>query len=150
MTLAALAARVPESWRGMSYDLYLTQQTRYWNDQPTYVLDEWAAYTNGTLATNELRGEPSYTDVLQMIEFMGYSLVLASIVKSPPEGDSQLFAFVAFFSRYSLRTLAHVAGTYDTTEAEKHLDLIRTSEDGRATRDWARNAYGSNWANEVL
>lgn len=147
LTLTSLASAVPASWRGMSYSLYLQQQARYWNDQPTYVLDEWTAYANGTLATNEMKTEAPYTDPLQMVEFMGYSLVLASKAVD----NTQLTGFVGYFCRYTIRTLNHVAETYDLSRASSHLNgPIRSSQDGEGIRSWAREFYGATWAQEVL
>lgn len=146
ITLMSLAADVPQSWRGMSYDLYLRQQARYWNDQPTYALDEWTAYTNGTLATNERKTEAPYTDPLQMTEFMGYALTLAFLASN----NEQLTGFVGYFSRYTIRTLNHVSSVYDTSKSMQHLNTIRSSVDGDPICDWARKFYGAGWAQEVL
>jgi hypothetical protein len=42
---SAVAAYVPTSLRGDRYSTYVTGQTE-WDDTPTYLFDEWVAYTN--------------------------------------------------------------------------------------------------------
>jgi len=60
-TLARLADIIPQEYRGVIYDLYLIQQQRYWNLQPSYILDEGWAYLNGTLVGLELELSEAYT-----------------------------------------------------------------------------------------
>lgn len=38
---------LPQSLRGYRYQLYLVQQTRYWNDKPLYILEELVCYIHG-------------------------------------------------------------------------------------------------------
>lgn len=49
---------VPVEERGSIYETYRQQgATEYWRLRPTMVLDEWVAYTHGSMARQELRLE---------------------------------------------------------------------------------------------
>ena len=41
---------VPQTLRADRWQLYMVQQLRQWNDTPTYICDEWVAYTNEAAA----------------------------------------------------------------------------------------------------
>lgn len=49
LKLATIARLIPSQYRKVSYQLYLVDQQRYWNDESTYILDEVFAYQNGSL-----------------------------------------------------------------------------------------------------
>ena len=46
-TIASIAEKVPESFRGFEYQTYCVGQVDSWNDEPLYLWDEWSAYCNG-------------------------------------------------------------------------------------------------------
>jgi hypothetical protein len=48
--LSDVAARVPVQWHNYDYNVYLVNARQWWNDTPTYVLDEYAAYRAGSAA----------------------------------------------------------------------------------------------------
>jgi hypothetical protein len=105
ITLADIAREIPHSMRGMSYNLYLIQQQRDWNNNPLYVLDEWQAYSNGSFVAIDLqmwqRFECSFR---QCLEFLGYSLVMCKLVEErDPNYDSrQLNGYVLWHARRNL------------------------------------------------
>lgn len=81
ITLTDVAHAVPAAKRGPRYDLYLVQQAKYWNDTPSYVLDELAAYTNGWecyTKTGDTGNAQNSHDCA--IEFIGYATVLADLI----------------------------------------------------------------------
>jgi hypothetical protein len=89
---------IPGDCRGGGYQLYLQQQLQSWDDTPTYVLDEWVAYTNGSAYVNESGGS-EYLCYERMIEFNAYAtaLVLAVQAKDPNYKDKdKLIQFVAW------------------------------------------------------
>lgn len=93
VTLAQVASAVPAEQRGRVYQLYLVQQQRDWNDTPTYVLDEWVAYSNGAAVGKELGLD--YGSELEFAqEFTNYAKVLASLVD-----DRAIREFVACHER---------------------------------------------------
>jgi hypothetical protein len=83
---------VPYSLRGNSYNLYMIEQVRYWDKIPTYILDEWIAYTNASICASELKAKGYYSELLQAHNFNVYSICLAmSIKKNCPTYDDKLF-----------------------------------------------------------
>lgn len=93
VTLSQVARAVPAEQRGRVYQLYLVQQQRDWNDTPTYVLDEWVAYTNGAVVGREL-GLDNRSEVEFALEFSNYARVLAGLVEDPAIKE-----FVAYHER---------------------------------------------------
>ncbi len=51
--LSDVAKEIPQNQRGPNYQLYLVQAQQYWQNQPTYVLDEWSAYRAGAICAKE-------------------------------------------------------------------------------------------------
>jgi hypothetical protein len=76
---------IPESLRGYRYNLYFTKQIRYWNDIPTYVVDEWSAYIAGAECAvddfNRNIPQPKSDYVSGTLEFSIYALCFAITVK---------------------------------------------------------------------
>jgi hypothetical protein len=74
ITLEDVANKIPQSLRGRSYELYMVEQRKYWNDEPLYVLDEWICYKHGAMIRSELKIQYRQETVQQMIEFSNYSI----------------------------------------------------------------------------
>ena len=53
-TLKQVADSIPKRLRGSLYQFYLVDAQKYWNNQPSYVLDELSAYINALQARSEL------------------------------------------------------------------------------------------------
>lgn len=88
-TLAQVAAQVPQSQRFGGFRLYLVQQQAHWNNEPSYILDEWVSYTNGTAVGLEINKPESMT-LSRTIEFSAYAEALIRAVKlhDPKYSDS--------------------------------------------------------------
>lgn len=81
ITLAQVAAAVPQNERGPSFQLYLVSQRRYFNRQPLYVFDEWAAYLNGcTVNAVEKRPGDYRSDIVRVCEFSRYAAALMRLL----------------------------------------------------------------------
>lgn len=96
-TLWNVGKLVPDSLRGPSFQLYFGEQRRYWDDTPTYVLDEWTAYVNGSEVGFELREDGWEYELLQAFNFGVYAIAMArSVELEDPEYDhTQLKALIA-------------------------------------------------------
>ncbi len=75
LTLNTVAQAIPQPLRGMSYNLYLIQQQRWWNDRSLYILDELGAYLSGSR-----HPQSEWSDYLQATEFIFYSYYLISLL----------------------------------------------------------------------
>ena len=147
ISLSDVAKAVPKTWRGMSYDLYMRKQTQWWDDTPTYVLDEWTAYANGLHASVETGKDAQASSVMQMTEFMGYAWALLTL---EPNKDSNLAKFVLWFSVRTVKMLKYASGKADLSGAERHLTLLRTSDDGSRVRDFLVGLGGDEWRRAVI
>ena len=90
------AHMVPQDLRGPSYQLYLVQQRRDWNNEPLYLMDEWTAYTNGTECGRELNAQGWDFELLQAHNFNVYCLYLAKAIQErcPDYDDKQFKAYL--------------------------------------------------------
>ncbi len=139
-TLARVAELVPPSLRGEVYDLYLVRAQRDWNDQPSYVFDEWAAYTNGAEARQQLGIQDRAETVRYMLEFCVYAVCVPEAAQS----DGQLRPFIRWQIERALKLCA-ASGI-----ESGYLTRLRTSEDAANLRDFIRDYLGRDWARKVL
>lgn len=78
-TLRFIADKIPANMRGRNYNLYLIQQTKYWNSQPLYILDELIAYSNGAVVGFENNKIDRASDSARSAaEFFVYTVILFS------------------------------------------------------------------------
>lgn len=164
LRLSQVAAAIPASWRGSTYDLYLIRQQRPppgagpyvvgHEDSPLYVLDEWRAYTKGLVAGLEV-GQAATSDLLQSLEFLGYALALLDLVarQAPTYDALQLQRYVAWQARLTMDLYSYVrqrAPGILSAEVEECLRRLRTSPDGERVRETIRGIYGVEWCRQVL
>jgi hypothetical protein len=83
ITIDKVARRVPPSLRGSVYRLYLVQMQGYWNNQPSYILDEYVAYTNGAEAREKLGIKMRLETIDYMLEMSVYATCLARETSTP-------------------------------------------------------------------
>ena len=157
MTLNQIAGKVPASLRGNGYNLYLRQQTQYWNNEPLYVLDEWVSYTNGVAAILDLeekgllrRGDRSYGhDLEKMVQFTNYALVLTQL-----EGgkDPELTTFIRWHCERARALLLKAQGSkvINPSFAKETLGRLRQSPDGANLRAFCRSHFGKEWCKSIL
>ena len=114
ITLQTLAKAIPQSRRYDNYQLYLINAQRWYNNVPTYVIDEWSAYTNGTFIAlydmkDSRRAAESFDRVLEMF---GYMIILEQESKKLPSYDNS--------SMSSLMVWAWTRVNYLYDDAQKH------------------------------
>lgn len=127
-TLSAVAARVPVSMRGEIYNLYLVQMQADWNEQPSYVFDEFSAYLNGAEARSALGISDRQETVRYAREFVGYSICVPWVANN---NDPQMKAFLK----------------YQIERARKYGSLSLL--DARL-RNFARSYFGPQWMKQNL
>ena len=146
--LSAVAARVPKSLRGPSYQLYLVQQRQYWEMEPTYILDEWTAYVNGSLVGREVRENGWHFELLQAINFTVYSLAMAqSVTASDPNYDhSQLKGIIDYNSDRVMRIWQELdssgADDMHVRQIRAYLTAWRTGTESAELRAFAQQYLG--------
>lgn len=88
ISILDVATAVPPALRGGIYKHYLVAQTKWWNDQPLYLLHEWNAYTNGSQVRKELGWEKRGETERHMAEMGVYAAVMISVAETKdPEYD---------------------------------------------------------------
>jgi thiol-disulfide isomerase/thioredoxin len=89
------SAVVDAGMRGPSYDLYLVQAQRWWDRQPTYILDEGAAYLAGTqYYVARGRTSDAVYSAARARELSRYASVLLRLARTLPGYDSRQLAAI--------------------------------------------------------
>lgn len=160
--LSQIGKNVPQSLRGTRFNLYLVQQTRYWDDVPTYVLDEWIAYINGISAGvdqinrglyEERPGETSDVAIGPM-EFTYYALALCCTIK---EHDPDYFKnhpefaeFVAFNIRRSVKVYKEGICLRPFRWSTEIVDSFITNDEAQPLRVIASELWGDEFVKKYL
>ena len=133
-TLASVASVVPRSLRGSDYRHYLVKAQTWWNEQPTYVFDEFVAYTNGSQARKETGKPKGDITIQRMAEFIPYSICVPWATKSK---DPKMKAFL----RWQIKRAMNLG-------AGKYLDM--SGQDTSEFRTFTKGYFGTNWCKKVL
>ena len=161
ITIAHVAAKVPVSLRGPSYQLYLVEQRKYWNDRPLYLVDEWVAYTNGTCTGQEIGEQGWYYELLQAHNFSVYCAVMLSEVKQrQPDydlGDLKEFAKwnikrVHELTNRPLLPVKNAIGQNATPyqRSQDYIALVQTAKDAEQFRIETRDLLGADFCKEIM
>ena len=140
-TLAAVARLVPPSLQGDNYSLYLLQAQGDWDNQPSYVFDEWSAYTNGLEARQRL-GILEHEETGRFaLEFISYAICVPWAAQSR---DPQTKAFIQW-QTVRVLNLCHEAEIRSSL-----FDRLRDAPDAEPLRDYARAYFGPAWTRRTL
>ena len=146
--LSAVATKIPKSLRGPSFNLYLVQQRQYWETIPTYILDEWTAYVNGSIVGREVKEDGWHFELLQAINFTIYSLAMAqAVTASDPSYDhSQLRGLIDYNSQRVLKIWNELessgADGSHIRQIRAYLDAWRTGTEAAELRKFAQEYIG--------
>lgn len=87
---AEVFAAIPKEERGSIYETYRKQgATEYWSVQPLMLLDEWAAYTSGSITRGELKLPNRQESDRHCAEMATYVWHLWSMAKALQQYDSR-------------------------------------------------------------
>jgi|WetSurMetagenome_2_1015567.scaffolds.fasta_scaffold122943_2 hypothetical protein len=136
-TLAAIAQQIPMSLRGDVYQTYLIGMQGYWNNQPTYVFDEWVAYTNGMAARLELGIEDRRETARFALEFLVYSAYVPQ--------DKWTKVFYKWQTERMMK-LYRKSGI----QQDAYLKALRSSPDAKELRQRLRTMYTPQWTKKIL
>ncbi|MDP2925658.1 MAG: hypothetical protein Q8N99_04770 [Nanoarchaeota archaeon] len=148
VTLTDVSRFVPQNLKyDGSYNLYLVQQARSWNNEPLYVLDEMTAYVNGAIYSASKGGG----NTVNVKEFMVYSLALGRAIETKNSGYWQSNNGAQFreFLGYSLTRAANAEAGNRRTSVEN----VRTAVNSMLNddlRNFARRTYGEEWTRQNL
>ncbi len=139
-TLAAVARIVPPSLRGEVYSLYLVSQQGYFNEQPSYIFDEWCAYTNGLEARYRLGIRDRQETGRYAVEFIAYAVCVPWATQLH---DPQVRALLQWQTERVL-TLCRASSI------QPKLDRLRMATDAKPLRDFTRAYFGPDWTRKTL
>lgn len=155
--LADVGATLPAVLRGPSYSTRLVDPLKDWNDQPSYILDELAIELNGAEVAMDLSTRPSLPPreaMLGSVETALYVLALgqavyakdAAYVKAQP----QFRELVAYQVERAMTFAKAAVPTYASTTQDGLISAFRTNPSAKDLRNWARIAFGNDYATQVL
>ena len=146
--LRAVAKSLPASLRGPSFSLYLGKQLQWWADTPTYLLDEWIAYTNGSLCGEEVKEDGWHYELLQAINFCVYSLDMARQIHTSDPGydHEQLRALLRWNTGrvmmiYDRLRKSNPQSKY-VVQMDQYLSTLRSAPEAKTLRDFGRTYFG--------
>ena len=140
-TLATVAALVPPRLRGPVYATYLLRVQGYGFDQPSYVFDEWVAYTNGLEARCRLGIKDREETGRFAAEFIPYAICVPWAANSK---DPQLNAFLRW-------QIERVIALYREGGIESPtFDDMRNRTDASPFRTFTQGYFGPAWTKRVL
>lgn len=129
ITLADVASKV--RLRGDTFNTYMVEQCRWWNDEPLYTFDEWTAYVNGTV----IAWQRNVTDHASTLWFaLEHAHYCATLIDMLPETYQDLAELTMFWLWQAAR-LDTIAGASKDTGR-----LYRPSND--TWRNEMHRAYG--------
>jgi len=151
--ITKFANKIPQILRGPSYNLYLKQQTKYWDDRPLYILDEWIAYTNGAEVGIEMKAAGWDYELLQAHNFNVYVVCLAMEIQlnCPDYDDLPFFGFVKW-NIERVMNLTQQAKNLDVQKVarvQEYLDKIKTHSESEKFREFCRGYFGNEWCQKV-
>jgi hypothetical protein len=159
--LADVAPRVPQSLRGSRWHPHLVEAAKYWNNTPTYVLEEWVGFTNGSevgvdLVKQGLWGTTVQDGVFGTLELTVYSLAFALATEeldpTYPGQNPLTREFIAWNAERAMRLYAEGSQmpAFASHAQDDYLAKWKTSPDAVALRNFARRYFGGAYVTKVL
>ncbi|MBX3209392.1 MAG: hypothetical protein KF764_30445 [Labilithrix sp.] len=159
--LEDVAPRVPASLRGPRYQPYLVTPTRDWNDTPTFVLEEWVSFTNGSevgvgLVAEGLWGTTTRDAVGGTLELTVYALAFGRAVD---ELDPTYFTknpltreFLAWNAERAMGLYAEgmKVPAFADGANEAYRATWTKAADAAPLRNFARQLFGASYCVKVL
>ena len=115
-------------------------QQGYFNKQPSYIFDEWCAYTNGLEARYRLGVRDRQETGRYAVEFIAYAVCVPWAAQSH---DPQMRALLQWQTERVL-TLCRASSI------QPKLDRLRTAADAKPLRDFTRTYFGPDWTRKTL
>lgn len=95
VTLTIVARFVSAEYRNSTFQTYLLDSRQWWDHQPLFLIDEWSAFYNGTLAAVQLRVNPHGSQD-RMMWFCHYADCLIAAVRQHDPNYSHLTELTQF------------------------------------------------------
>lgn len=137
---------IPMPLRGYRYPLYFVEQLKYWDEQPLYIYDEWAAYIcGGETAVDDHKRGIGRTDedsVSGCLEFGVYAIATyLTALERDPDHDPQLKAVLAFNLVRAEAAFSAGRNVFKNTKQEEFYEALQSHPDAAPIRDCLRNEF---------
>jgi hypothetical protein len=138
ITLTQIASKIPNDMRDSTYQLYLVDQARSWNNQPLYMVDELSAYYNGSLYGIDVRyqnlGVRVQGSIANTMKFLYYTVVLCELLRTTTPSFMGVMDDIGRLLRTQLVGPAYNAGCWNEQSDnlwERCVQYIKTLKSGR-------------------
>jgi hypothetical protein len=142
---------IPKILRSSRYQLYLVDQTQYWDDVPLYILDEWNCYVlGGECAIDDLKKkvELEKTNAVSgCLEFSIYAVALAMAVKENDtiywKSNDQFKGFIKYNLIRAERVFGAGSGVpeFYNKEQDRLYDALLNHPDAKELRDFLKSEF---------
>lgn len=142
---------IPEVLRSSRYKLYLVEQLMYWDDTPTYILDEWNCYVLGAeCAVDDSKNNKSLEKtnaVSGALEFSIYATALAIAVKENDpvfwETNIQFKSFIKYNLIRSERAFSAGADVpeFRNSEQDRLQQALLNHPDSKPIREFLKTEF---------
>ncbi len=157
---SAVIPFIPAALQGSRYGLYILGQ-QAWDDTPTYIFDEWVAYTNaGAVGVDRVkRGlwkEPWQDGVMGQLEFTVYGLALGlAAEKGDPTYFQQNKQFREFLAWQTDRAMSlfregQKMTAFTWAQQDAYYAKLQTDASAQPIRDFLTRTYGVGFMTRVL
>lgn len=156
--------QIPDALRGSRYNLYLNGQSSFENE-PHYLLDEWAAYTNGLQTGVEMgrNGQGRGGNIVGLgtmgaLEFTAYAFAEAKAIseKDPTYWSSEKGKqFKEFMAWHGLRAMDLVREGNRLEQSkesgqDRYLENFRSGASAQQLRDFISREFGEDYLRRLL
>ena len=158
--IAQACAYVPNSLKGMRYNLYMVQQRSGWDDCPLYIFDELTAYTNGGEVGVDMAKSGTLNKncdgVRGALEFTVYSTAIAMAIAAYDKQYFESYKPFRAFLKWSLTRAmtVHYAGRnlpqFSGYNQVQYLESLRSGPEAENMRAFLKKACGEDWFNKVI
>lgn len=150
--------KIPSALRSQRHKLYFEEQLAYWNDRPTYPLDEWSSYILGAecaVQDHERGIETQKTDaVAGCLEFSIYSIATAMAVKEMDRDywydQTNFRRLVKFNLERAERAFFKGRYVFGSDRQERLLATFREHPDADETRMFMRDEFGEFFLHDLV
>ena len=141
---------VPSVLRSYRYKLYFEDQLVYWDEKPTYPLEEWSSYILGgecAVEDHDMGLPAEKSDAVSgCLEFSIYSVATAMAVKKLDskywDSEPNFKRFIRFNLGRAEKTFFKGRDTFKSERQESLLKTLRTHEDATEIRNFMVKEFG--------
>lgn len=151
-TLKEVAGHVPQSMRGKCYAQYIISQSKDWDSQSLYILDELNSYVIGCEDYRKKGDIPNARNSLDYaLQQQNHALVLLAVLRSKSYADPRLVSFVGWNAhRVAALYVQAVKEGWVGEDSKNALFAIQSQPDALWLKNFCVEQLGKKWCSETL